>query len=313
MDISKLGEFGFLERVREWIGAGSAPVGFGDDAAVVGVTSGRNVVAATDAMVEDEHFRWQWSSPADVGWKAVTVNVSDIAAMGAEPRWILVALGAPPDTPVDVLRGLYEGMDEACRAYGCELVGGDTVRTDKTVVSVTALGEIDGEPMLRSAAKPGDVLAVTGFLGKAAAGLNLLMADDPGNGQDVPACIAAHRRPVARVEDGRVLRRGGVLAALDVSDGLASDVRRLSEASGVGVEVTTVPVAPEAQRVAQARGWDAEKMTLGGGEDFELLVAAPAELVEDLITIGRVVEDGVWLVRDGVRTAMPEAGWDHFR
>jgi thiamine-monophosphate kinase len=313
VDISELGEFGFLDRVREWVGNGSAPVGIGDDAAVVAFTPGTNVVAATDALAEDSHFAWRWSSPADVGWKAVTVNVSDIAAMGATPRWVLVTLGAPPDTSEKRLRGLYEGMDQACLSYGCELVGGDTIRTDKVTLSVTVLGEIAGAAMRRSAAKIGDVVAVTGPLGKAAAGLNLLMADDPGNGPDVPACIEAHRRPQARLDAGRALRAKGVRAAMDISDGLASDVRRLADASGVGVEITTVPIAPEAERVAKARGWDAELMTVAGGEDFELLAAAPAELVAGLIVVGRIVEDGVWLVRDGERIAMPDAGWDHFR
>ncbi len=311
MDISELGEFGFIDRVRSWLGPSSATVGMGDDAAVL--ETGASMVATADAMVEDVHFSWRWSSPADVGWKVVTVNVSDIAAMGARPRWILVTLGVPGDTAEHVLRALYEGMAEACRAYDCELVGGDTVRTPTTVVSVTALGELDGTPMLRSAAKAGDVLAVTGPLGNAAAGLNLLMADDAGNGPDVPACIDAHRRPVARVAEALALRRAGVLTAIDLSDGLASDVRRLAESSGVGVELYTVPVAPEAKRVADARGWDAEAMTLVGGEDFELLVAASPELVHDLIPIGRVVSDGLWLVRDRNRVPLPDSGFDHFR
>jgi thiamine-monophosphate kinase len=178
---------------------------------------------------------------------------------------------------------------------------------------VTVLGEIEGEPMLRSEAKVGDVLAVTGTLGKAAAGLNLLMADDPGNGPDVPACIAAQLRPAARVEDGIRLRNSGVRAALDISDGLASDARRLAEASGVGVEIADVPIAPEAARVAAARGWDAQTMTLHGGEDYELLVAVPPGVETELTPIGRVVDDGLWLIRDGTREPLPDSGYDHFR
>ena len=317
MDISELGEFGFLDRVRDWIGPSSATVGFGDDAAVADLSPGASVVAAADAMVEDIHFRWAWSDPADVGWKAVSVNVSDLAAMGATPRWILVALCVPPETGEERLHGLYAGMDEACRAYGCELVGGDTVRADSVVVAVTALGEIAGDPLRRSGAKVGDVLAVTGLLGKPAAGLNLLIADDPGNGPDVPACVDAQRRPVARVAEGRALQRAGVHAALDLSDGLASDARRLAEASGVGVEIETIPIAPEVRRIAAARGWDAEAIALAGGEDTELLVALPPEDVDDvgcgLIPIGRVVDDGVWLVRDGTRVPLADTGYDHFR
>jgi thiamine-monophosphate kinase len=319
VDISDLGEFGFIDRVRSWVGPGSAPVGIGDDAAVVNLRPSASLVATADALVEDVHFRWSWSSPADVGWKSVVVNVSDLAAMGAEPRWMLVTLGAPPDTSEERLKALYGGVDEACREYGCELVGGDTVRTPTVVIAVTALGEIHGEPLRRSGAEPGDVLAVTGPLGKAAAGLNLLMSGDPTKGppSDALRCIDAHRRPAARVAEGGALQRAAAHAAMDVSDGLASDVRRLAEASGVGIEIESVPVAPEAQRIADARGWDARAMALGGGEDMELLAALPTEQVDvagcELIPIGRVVEEGLWLLRDGERIPLPDAGFDHFR
>jgi thiamine-monophosphate kinase len=313
VDLSELGEFGFLDRVRDWIGPSTAPVGFGDDAAVVDVGDGRHVVAAADAFVEGNHFRWEWSSPADVGWKSIVANISDVAAMGAVPRWALVSLGLPAATKENRLRGLYEGMAEACLTYGCELIGGDTVRADQTFVAVTILGEIDGKPMVRSQARVGDALAVTGPLGRAAAGLNLLFAADPGNGPDVPACITAQLRPSARVEDGVRLRAAGVRAALDVSDGLASDALRMAEASGVGVEITELPIAPEAARIAGARGWDAQAMTLYGGEDYELLAAVPDGVDCDLIRVGRVVEEGMWLVHDGRRESLPEAGHDHFR
>jgi thiamine-monophosphate kinase len=145
------------------------------------------------------------------------------------------------------------------------------------------------------------------------------MSGDPTKGppRDALACIEAHRRPTARVAEGRALQRAGVHAAMDLSDGLASDVRRLAEASGVGVEIESVSIAPEAQRVADARGWDAGTMALAGGEDFELLVALPEDQIDpigiDLVPIGRVVEDGLWLVQDGERNQLPEAGWDHFR
>ena len=302
--------------MRSWLSPATVPVGIGDDAAVAPVSPGASLVASADAMVEDVHFRWSWSAPGDVGWKAVTVNVSDIAAMGAVPRWILVTLGAPPGTGEDILRGLYEGMEEACRQYECEIVGGDTVRTESVLVAITALGEIEGDPLRRSGAKVGDTIAVTGSLGRAACGLNLLMSGDAtkGSPRDALVCIDAHRRPVARVREGRALLTAGAHAAIDLSDGLASDVRRLAEASGVGVELSVVPTAPEAKRIAEARGWDAEAMTLGGGEDMELLVALPpgVEGAGNLVPIGRVVDEGLWLLRDGERVRLPDVGWDHF-
>jgi thiamine-monophosphate kinase len=280
---------------------------------------GSSLVATSDALVEGLHFRWDWSSPADVGYKAVCVNVSDLAAMGADPRWLLLALCVPPSTPTERLQGIYEGIAEACGEHGVELIGGDTTSAEEVVLAVTALGEIEGDPLRRSGAKAGDVLAVTGPLGRAAAGVNLLLSQDPKkvSPEDAITCMDAHRRPKARVAEGRALQRAGVHAAIDLSDGLASDARRLAESSGVGVEIDIerVPVATEVRRIGDARGWDVERMVLGGGEDFELLVALPADLKTgvDLIEIGRVVDDGLWLVRDGERTELPSAGWDHFK
>ena len=314
VDLEAMGEFGFLDRVAGWVSRGGADVGIGDDAAVVSVGSTRLAIT-TDAIVEGAHFRLDWSSPGDIGWKAVAVNASDLAAMGAEPRWCVVTLAAPSDTDADVLRGVYEGLEDACQDSGLELVGGDTVRSDVLLLSVTAVGELDGEPMLRSTARPGDVLAVTGRLGRAAAGVNLLLSQDPTGlaPEDAIACMDAHRRPRARVAEGLALRRSGVRCAMDLSDGLLSDLRRLAEASGVGVEVdvASVPVAPEARAVADAKGWDVERIALAGGEDLELLIAHP-DAPAGTHTIGRVVDDGLWLVRGGQREPLPEGGWDHF-
>ncbi len=321
MELHDLGEIGFLERVRRWVPAGKAAVGIGDDAAVVRLNEGASLVATTDALVEGVHFRWDWSSPADVGHKAVAVNVSDVAAMGAEPRWLLLSLCAPASTSADLLRDLYEGFAQACASYGAELIGGDTVSADQVVLAVTALGEVAGDPLLRSGAEIGDVVAVTGPLGRAAAGVNLLLSQDPKkvSPEDALACMGAHRRPSARVKEGPLLRASGAHAAIDVSDGLASDARRLAESSGVGVEIDAerLPVAPEARRIADARGWDAERMVLGGGEDLELLVAlAPSDVDTspvELMVVGRVVDEGIWLMRDGQRSPLDAEGWDHFR
>lgn len=321
MDLSDLGEFGFLQRVARWVPPGSAAVGIGDDAAVVDVPTGSSVVATADALVEGVHFRWEWSKPADVGYKSVTANVSDLAAMGARPRWLLVTICAPPSISEEKLRELYEGVLAACGDYGTEVVGGDTVSADKLLLAVTALGEIAGDPLRRSGAKTGDILAVTGPLGRAAAGVNLLLSQDPKrvSPEDALACMQAHTRPVARVAEGLALMETGAHAAIDVSDGLASDVRRLTEASGVGAEIDVerLPVASEAKRIADARGWDVERMVLGGGEDYEILVALPADQIAaagiELLEIGRIVDEGLWLVREGRREPLDLEGWDHFK
>lgn len=322
MDLSELGEFGLIDRIRGWVPPGSAALGIGDDAAVLPLGELVSIVATTDTLVADVHFHLGWSSPADAGCKAVSANVSDVAAMGAEARWILVSLIAPRDTPADVFEGVYEGMVEACGRYGCELVGGDTTTGPALTLAVTALGILDGDPLTRAGARPGDVLAVTGPLGLAACGLGLLSSEEPAgvSPEDADACLAAHRRPVARTTAGVAMRRTGVVSAgLDLSDGLLSDVRRLSEASGVGVEVDAdaVPVAPEVRRVCEVRGWDAERMAVAGGEDYELLVTVPSDRLGEAGTrlwpVGRVVDEGLWLVRSGEREPLPEGGWDHFR
>lgn len=311
MQLSDLGEFGFIDRIT-----GLVPGGTSDDAAVVEV-DGTRLACTIDALVEGVHFRTDWSSPSDIGWKSVAVNVSDLAAMGAEPRFLLIALGAPPDTDISFLDGLYEGINEACRSYGVELVGGDTVSAPQLVVTIAATGSLDGDPITRGGAQPGDVLAVTGGLGRAAAGVNLLLSGDPAS---VPpdaglTCLEAHRRPEARVDAGRRLR-GVAHAAIDVTDGLASDAIRIADASDVGVEIDAIPVAPAAAAVADARGWDVERMVLGGGEDLELLVAVPPDTDLDalgLIACGRITPEGRSLLSGGRRQPLSASGFDHFR
>ena len=320
MNLSDLGEFGFIERMRSWLPPGTTVVGIGDDAAVADLVGSR-LVASADALVAGVHFRLDWSTASDVGFKSVSVNVSDLAAMGAVPRWLLLVLCTPPSIGADVLESLYGGVIEACALYGTELIGGDTVRSSELMLSVTALGEIDGDPLRRSGAMVGDVIAVTAPLGKAAAGVELLRSSDPSGvvPEDGVACIDAHRRPVARVHEGAKLKSAGAHAAIDISDGLSSDARRLAEASGVGIEIDArlVPVAPEALAVAVDRGWDALQMVLGGGEDLELLAAIPeggpsaAEL--GLIEIGRVVDSGMWLVDEETRSPLDVSGYDHFK
>ncbi len=329
MKLSDLGEFGLIEKLRERLSATDADgvvakdivVGIGDDAAVTRTRSGATIVSTTDALVEGVHFRLDWSSAADVGFKAASVNVSDLAAMGAEPRWLLVALCAPPDLSDDVVEGIYDGLTEAGALYRTHVIGGDIVRARELVIAVTAIGELDGEPMRRSSARSGDMLAVTGPLGRAAAGVNLLLSQDPKRvvPEHAMACIDAHRRPVARVGEGRRLAAAGIRTAIDVSDGLASDAKRLAEASGVAVEIEAarLPVAIQAQSVGEDRGWDVRQMVLGGGEDLELLVAAPAALARQLglLAIGRITDGaGVWLVEtDGELTELDPQGWDHFK
>jgi thiamine-monophosphate kinase len=291
-----------------------------DDAAVLTVTPGRRLLATTDVLVEGTHFREGLSQPEDWGWKAVAVNVSDVAAMGGEPRWLLLDLTVPAGERVERLDRLYAGIAEACRAFGVALVGGDTSAGPALSLAVTALGEAD-QVVARSGARPGDRLVVTGPLGAAAAGLALLERDDPA-ARDLlgrfPGLAAAHRRPAPDLAAGPRLARAGATAMLDVSDGLAGDVLHLAEASGIGVEVraAAVPLAPGVEQAARLLGGDPAELALGGGEDFVLAAALPrgADL-GGVIDCGRFVADPARRVRQAPAGDLPLAGlaFDHFR
>lgn len=297
--LGHLGEFGFIDRLRAIV----PDLQSDDDAAVVD-----HLALTADALVEKIHFRTDWSSPSDIGWKAVSVNVSDLAATGARPRWLLMTVCAPPATTTEFLDGVYRGVAEACASYGCALVGGDTVRADEIVLSVAAIGTLDGPPLRRSGARVGDVVAVTGPLGRAACGVNLLLSQDPKkvSPDDALACMDAHRRPLARTDAAL----HNAHACIDISDGLASDARHLADASGVGIVIDTLPVAVEVERIAAARGWDAEAIVLSGGEDFELLYALPASQPHaDLIPVGRVVDGSGVTYKD---KPLEARGFDHF-
>lgn len=255
-------EFQAIERIRRRLPA--APPGelwLGDDAAVVAGRAGPALLGA-DLVVAGVHADLDLVGLEDVGWKAVAANVSDIAAMGGEPRYLLVSVAAPSDLDLD---RLYDGIAAAAAAYGCAVVGGDLSAAPVLVVAVTVVGDPGpGErpPVLRSGAGAGDTIFVTGPLGASAAGLRLLRS-----GWREGPLVEAHRRPQARVAEGRAARAAGSTSMIDVSDGFGADLGHLLEESGVGAEVDedAVPVA-EGATVEEA--WS-------GGEDYELVFSAP--------------------------------------
>jgi thiamine-monophosphate kinase len=288
-------------------------VPIGDDCAVVRI-GGKTWAAASDMLVEGRHFK-EWATPEDVGYKAVAVNASDVAAMGGTPRFVLVS-GAAPDA--ETALGVFTGVAGACREFGLYPLGGDTTGADAISVDVAILGELEAAPVLRSGAKPGDLLAVTGELGASAAGLLALEEGIDG----FRRLKERHLRPRPRVEAGLAAARLGVGAMIDLSDGLASDVRRVCERSGVGVRVDLglLPVAADTRELAASLGRrDPGVLAATGGEDYELLVCAPervlrvlAETVEVPVTIvGRVTESGVDF-RHGDDAVETLSGWDHF-
>ncbi|HLB62078.1 MAG TPA: thiamine-phosphate kinase [Actinomycetota bacterium] len=292
-------------------------VGVGDDAAVLEHGSG-SVVVCADMLVENVHFERAWTSARDLGAKAIVVNVSDLAAMAAGPRAAVVSLGLPPDVGAGWVMELYGGMLEACDEYALALVGGDLSRADGIVVSVAVTGEVaPGRAVLRSGARPGDRIVVTGSLGAAAAGLRIARSGRIGGERD-RALLHALLRPVARVGEAQVLAACGATAMIDVSDGLAKDLSRLCLESGVGARVgaSDVPVAEGAT----------SEEALTGGDDYELLATLPSDAFDaaagalrerfgvTLTDVGDVSE-GAGLVAvdvDGNERPLEPRGWDHF-
>jgi len=257
--------------------------GIGDDCAVLETGAGSSLLVTTDLLIEDVHFRRRWAEPADIGAKALAVNISDIAAMGGTPRWALVGLGCRESTGADEVAAFYEGALAVADEHGVAIVGGDTSASPSGwLVSVTLLGEAT-HPVLRSSGHAGNVITVTGTLGRSAAGLALLERDTAPSGVDA-ACLAdvtgAHLRPRARVDEGRWLASaGGVTAMMDLSDGLATDLGRLASESGVGarVDVDAIPIGEATRAVAAALDTDPVDWATGGGEDYELLVVCERE------------------------------------
>jgi thiamine-monophosphate kinase len=258
--------------------AGGVQVGIGDDCAVLETRPGASLLATTDLLLENVHFRRGWAEPADIGWKSLAVNLSDIAAMGGRPRWALVALACPDDTSAEEIEAFYEGALALARSHGVTIVGGDTSASPAGwMINVTLLGEALA-PRLRSTARAGDAIAVTGALGRAAAGLAVLERGTAPAGVDaapLAEVTAAHLRPQPRVREGEWLGgAGGVTAMMDLSDGLGLDLPRLLDESGVGadVDVGRLPIDDAVRVVARAVGAAPAAWATGGGEDYELLL-----------------------------------------
>lgn len=320
------GEFEILARVRKRLASGVVPgqggspeshllrqpqpgeVFSGDDTAVLVPPPGRSLFAI-DLVVEGVHVDLSLGSLADAGWKAISVNVSDIAAMGGRPLYVVAGVSAPPGTDLD---DLTDGMIQACAAYGAALVGGDLTGGERLVIAVAITGTCEQrDPVLRSGARPGDDIWVTGALGLSAAGLELLRRvpehTDPAAGR----AIQAYRRPTARVSEGVTAAVEGATAMIDVSDGLAKDLDHVATESGVGVRLAAVPVA-ETASLDQA---------LGGGEDYELAFTAPAAAAGGIlrafsdaalrapIRIGECVDDASERTLES--RPLDIVGWEH--
>ncbi|HUQ64059.1 MAG TPA: thiamine-phosphate kinase [Acidimicrobiales bacterium] len=308
-------EFSLIQRLRERLprppGA-SGDVWIGDDVAVVAGPLGALLLTA-DAVVAGVHADLRLVGLDDMGWKALVAGLSDIASVGGRPTHALVSVAGPlGNIDFDLL---YDGLIEAAVAYECPIVGGDLSAAPVLMVSVAIAGDAgDGiaSPVLRSGAAPGDTIFVTGPLGASAAGLQVLRS---GRATELPDLALAHRRPRPRLGEGQIARTAGATAMIDVSDGLAADLRHVADSSAVGVVLDRVPVAIGVSRVSDVP----EAVALGGGEDYELLFTAPDPLVVEAefalaglgkpLAIGRCTADpSERRLRDG---ELPVLGWEH--
>lgn len=324
LQVKDLGELGLLQRLRQF-----CPTDLiGDDAAVMDLPPGQQLVVTTDVLTQGVHFSERTTRPEDVGWRAVAANLSDLAAMGANPVGITVGLSLPGNLSVAWVDGLYRGMGACLSHHGGEIVGGDLCRAETVSVAITALGSVaPGQALYRRGAQPGQVVVATGNHGSSRAGLEVLLHPQVGSGVDTSRWIQAHRRPRPRFDVIAQLRQllpaAADIAAMDTSDGLANALVQIAQMSAVGMSVvrSQIPIDPDLitwQGHDQALDW-----ALYGGEDFELVLCLPESvaipLVEQLpgaAIIGTVTDSGETVLAAAADLpAQPltlEQGFQHF-
>ena len=333
MKVSDLGEFGLIELLANIVDKTKNPqntswqrlrIGIGDDAAVWQCSSPVQL-ATTDSLVQDTHFDLDITGWWELGWKAIAVNLSDIAAMGGIPEYALISLAIPGELEADCISSLYQGMVQIANQFGIAIAGGNIASASKVTITVTILGSLEDKSALtRSAAMPGDQIAVTGYPGLSAAGLRMLKQKLNFDAETTKLLKQAHLQPMPRVKEGQILLRQGVRAAIDVSDGLIADLTHVCKASRVSARIkeNLIPVHPAAQANFKA---DCQQLALTGGEDYELLFAASSQVIartEQAIScpvtvIGEITEGlpGQVTLVNAAGKSIPwqQAGWEHFK
>ncbi len=331
MKVSELGEFGLIELLAKTAGPPGAPspanrqliLGIGDDAAAWRDAAGTRL-ATVDALIQGVHFSLETTPWRDLGWKSLAVNLSDIAAMGGAPEYALISLALPGDTEVADVTALYEGMAELARETGTVIAGGDTCQAPLVAISVTVTGRAGERLLTRAAAKPGELIAVTGWPGSAAAGLEMLSRGLRFKPEATEYLKKAFLRPASRLAVGKLLAEAGASACIDISDGLLADLRHICRASHAGARIMNekIPLHPA---LAGNFGGRALELALAGGEDYELLFTASRAVMDTvqkaaalpLSVIGEVTADNpgevTLLDAAGNPVTPPATGWEHFR
>ena len=331
--MSHIGEIGVIRLIERFFPDRPRYIkkGIGDDCAVLDMGEGDLLLVTTDMLVEGIHYTIETSSYEDIGWKALAVNLSDVAAMGGTPHTAFLSIGLKSSTPVPALGAFMRGFQEMAHAAGVFLAGGDTVavRSD-SIISVTVLGRCSPEGLIcRSGARFGDDIWVSGFLGNAAAGLKILLTNqDKKKGMVRDVLVPAYQRPAPRLKLGKALGESGLVhAMIDLSDGVAKDLRHICDASNVGgvLDRASIPISEPLQSLAQDLLHDPFDWALNGGEDYELLFTSSPkdrkkveELTQNILgrpakRIGLVVKErGLWLQANNVRTQLPHGGYVHF-
>ena len=330
--LSHIGEVGVIRLIERFFPVRPLHIrkGIGDDCAVVDMGGTDLLLVTTDMLVEGIHYHTEMSSYEDIGWKALAVNLSDIAAMGGSPHTVFLSIGLRPATPVSVLEAFMQGFQEMAHEARVFLAGGDTVAVrSNSVISVTVLGRCSpAELIYRSGARFGDDIWVSGFLGNAAGGLEILLRNGDKEGRGRHTLIAAHRRPVPRLALGKALGKSELVhAMIDLSDGVAKDLRHICDASNVGavLDRTAIPFSEPLQILARDLSHDPLDWAFNGGEDYELLFTSSPEdrqKIEELTLhiLGRpatrigfmVKERGLWLQTGKIKNQIPHGGYVHF-
>lgn len=289
MKLSQIGEFGFIDRFTKHF-ANLSPTdtkGIGDDCAILPLDENYDQIVTTDLLIEDIHFLRQAISPFDLGYKSLAVNLSDIAAMGARPTASFLSIGIPSDTEVEYLDEVMHGYHELSTKYNVPLLGGDTTKSpEKLIINVCVMGKIrKGKSRMRSMAQPGDIICVTGPLGDSAAGLRVILENIPPDNES-KALISWHNRPEPAINEGLWLTgQNGTKAMMDLSDGIASDLKHIMKQSKVGaiVNIENIPVSDALKTTSAKQNWEPEILALTGGEDYRLLLTLDRDKSEEII------------------------------